>query len=247
LVRIQGGESRPALYCLPGNLGNVFNDLGYLSRHLGHDQPVYGIQDGVGHPAEVEALAAHYVEDVRRIQPEGPYFFVGICSGGAVAFEMMQQLVGQGQRAALLALVEPAALPLPGSGSYSDLFSEIWERFTRRLGDRADSVTQLGWGERIMYARMRLKVIANICALKRYSPQPFPGRFHLFLTRESLAGSPRLGWTELATDGVEVHEIPGTHRSITGDYARIEEAHMQVLGEKLRACMDSALMDESEY
>jgi acyl transferase domain-containing protein/thioesterase domain-containing protein len=244
LVRIQEGQSRPPLFCLPGNLGNVFNDLRYLSRHLGHDQPVYGIQDGIGHPSDVEALAAHYVQDIRKVQPKGPYFVVGICSGGAVAFEMVQQLRHEGQRAALLALVEPAALPLPGANSYSDLATEIWGRLTRRLGDHTGNATQLGWAERVMYVRLRLKVVANIWALKRYCPQSYPGRFHLFLTRESLADSPRLGWTELATGGAKVHEIPGTHRSITGDYARIEEAHMQVLGEQLRACMDSALMDD---
>lgn len=38
-----------------------------------------------------------------------------------------------------------------------------------------------------------------------------------------------------------MHEIPGTHRAITGDRTTIEESHMQVLGVALRACMDSAL------
>jgi phthiocerol/phenolphthiocerol synthesis type-I polyketide synthase E len=244
LVRIQDGGSRPPFYCLPGNLGNVFTDLGYLSRYLGLDQPVYGLQDGIGHPSKVEALAAHYIEDIRDGQREGPYYLGGVCLGGVVAFEMAQQLVRQGQDVALLALVEPASLPLPGARSYFDLVAEIWQRLTQHGGDHSRSVAALGWVERIMYVRLKMKLAANFWALKRYFPQVYPGRFHLFLTRESLAESPRLGWGDFATGGVKVHEIPGTHRSITGDYARIQESHMQVLGEKLRLCIDDAMMEE---
>ncbi len=241
LVRIQEGQARLPLYCLPGNLGNVFTDLGYLSRHLGPDQPFYGLQDGIGHPSQVEALAAHYVEDIRVAQPEGPYFLAGVCSGGVVAFEMAQQLSRQGHRVAFLALVEPAALPLPGARSYFDLAAEIRDRFIQHRGTHRRNISDLGVAERVMYIRLRMKLAANLWGLKHYLPQPFPGRLHLFLTKESIDHSPRLGWCDFALAGAEVHEIPGTHRSITGDYAKIEEAHMQALGEKLRACMDEAV------
>jgi len=244
LVKIQDGQSRPPFYCLPGNLGNVFTDLRHMSRHLGLDQPFYGLQDGLGHPSKVEALAAHYIEDIRKAQPEGPYFLGGVCSGGVVAFEMAQQLLRQDQPVALLALVEPASLPLPGARSYFDLATEIWLRFTQHRGDHMRSVSNLGSSERIMYIRLRMKLVANLWALKRYIPQPYPDRIHLFLTKESLTQSPRLGWREFAAGGIEVHEIAGTHRSITGDYAKIEEAHMQVLGESLRTSMDKVLQDD---
>ena len=48
-----------------------------------------------------------------------------------------------------------------------------------------------------------------------------------------------MGWQQFGADGVEVHEIPGTHRSITGDYAQIEDSQMKALGEKLRICIDA--------
>jgi phthiocerol/phenolphthiocerol synthesis type-I polyketide synthase E len=245
LVKIQGGQSRPPIFCLPGNLGNVFTDLGYLSRHLGADQPLYGLQDGIGHPANVEALAAHYIHDIREMQPEGPYFLTGICSGGVVAFEMAQQLTRQGQRVGLLALAEPASLPLPGARSYGNLAAEIWGRFTGHAGSRSRSIAGLGWAEKIMYVRLKLKLIANLWAQKHYVLQPYPGRFHLFLTKESLTGSPRLGWGDFAGGGIEVHEIPGTHRSITGDNTEIEESQMQALAEHLRTCLDKALTEDA--
>ena len=157
-----------------------------------------------------------------------------------VAFEMAQQLTRQGQPVAFLALVEPAALPLPGARTYFNLGVEIWERFSQHLGRHSRNVSALGLREKVMYMRLRTKLIANMYALKRYTPKSYPGRFHLFLTRESLIQSPRIGWRDFAAGGVDVHEIPGTHRSITGDYARIEETHMQTLGHMLRICLDDA-------
>jgi aspartate racemase len=241
-VRIQGGKSRPPIFCLPGNLGNVYTDLGLLSRHLGQDQPFYGLQDGLGHPSKIEALAAHYIEDIRHLQPEGPFFLAGICSGGVVAFEMAQQLLEGGQPVALLALIEPATLSLP-EHTHWDLLVEIWERSTRRISGGARDLPRLSLLERITYVRLKKRLIANILALKYYHPRPYRGRFHLLLTKESHVGSYRLGWRELATGEAKVHEIRGSHRSITGDRARIEEDEMRALGRTLRECIDEALMD----
>ncbi len=241
LVLIQSGRSRPPFYCLPGNLGNVFLDFGYLKRHLGSDQPFYGLQDGLGHPSQVEALAAHYVEEIRHVQAEGPYFLGGVCSGGVVAFEMAQQFSRQGQPVAFLALIEPASLPLPGARSYLDLAFEIYRRFIQHVGQHSRNVSSLAAAEQWTYLRLRFKLIANLWSLKHYGPQKYPGGFYLFLTRESISQSPRLGWQQFATGGVELCEIPGTHRSITGDYAKIESAHMEVLGRELRGGIDRAI------
>jgi len=241
LVKIQAGGTNPPFICLPGNLGNVFIDLSPLSRHLGSDQPVYGLQDSIDHPTKVEALAAHYIEDIRKVQAEPPYFLGGICSGGVVAFEMAQQLSRQGQTVALLSLVEPASLPLAGARSYYDLITEIWIRFVRRFANTSSNTSKLGYFGIMMFFRLRLKLIGNLWAMKRYRPQMFDGRIELFLTKESLSQSPRLGWADLASDGASVHEIPGTHRAITGDNMKIEDAHMQALAKKLKACINKAI------
>lgn len=243
LVRIQEGQSRPPFYILPGNLGNVFTDLGVLARHLGPDQPVFGLQDGWGHPSRVKALAAHYVDELLCAQPAGPYHMAGICSGGTVAFEMAQQLRGRGQRVALLALIEPAALSLPAARSYSNVIREIFTRATQGASRHTGSISHLDRVERIAYLRLRMKVVANIWALKFYYPQPYSGYLDLLLTKESIDHSHRVGWREFAVGGTRIHQIAGTHRSITGDRATIEESQMQVLGTELRACMDRALDD----
>ena len=82
-----------------------------LARHLGADQPFYGLQsaglDGSRPPhTRVEDMAAHYIKEMRELQPEGPYFIGGRSLGGMVAFEMAQQLKAQGQAIGLLALLD---------------------------------------------------------------------------------------------------------------------------------------------
>jgi thioesterase domain-containing protein/non-ribosomal peptide synthetase component F len=110
LVAIQPQGSRPPFFCVHGGGGNVliYRDL---SRHLGSQQPFYGLQalglDGERAPLQtIEDMATLYVKELRRFQPHGPYYLGGYCMGGTVAYEMAQQLRAQGEEVALLALFD---------------------------------------------------------------------------------------------------------------------------------------------
>ena len=110
LVPIQPkGHKRP-LFLMPGWGGNVLGFQG-LSRHLGKDQPLYGLQslglDGQHAPfTKMEAIAEHFLKEIRTLQPEGPYLLGGMSFGGMVAFEMAQQLRRAGQEASMLAILD---------------------------------------------------------------------------------------------------------------------------------------------
>ncbi|MBK7894399.1 MAG: hypothetical protein IPJ90_05840 [Anaerolineaceae bacterium] len=82
-----------------------------LARYLGEDQPLYGLQpqgmDGnQPHHTRVEDMAAHYIKEMRTLQPHGPYYLGGHCAGSWVAFEMAQQLQAAGEEVQLLVLVD---------------------------------------------------------------------------------------------------------------------------------------------
>jgi phthiocerol/phenolphthiocerol synthesis type-I polyketide synthase E len=110
LVKMQAGDSRPPLFLVHAAGGNVliYRDL---ARHLGSDQPVYGLQ-AQGLDGEqpflttIEEMAARYVQEVQSVQPEGPYFLGGYCMGGTVALEMANQLSAMGQEVGLVACFE---------------------------------------------------------------------------------------------------------------------------------------------
>jgi thioesterase domain-containing protein/acyl carrier protein len=110
LVAIQTLGTRPRLFCMHGAGGTVlmYRDL---ARHLGEEQPFYGLQapglDGNSPPlTTVEDMAAVYVKEIRSMQANGPYFIAGYCMGGTVAFEVAQQLRQAGEEVGLLALFD---------------------------------------------------------------------------------------------------------------------------------------------
>jgi phthiocerol/phenolphthiocerol synthesis type-I polyketide synthase E len=110
VVAIQTSGSRPPLFCMHGAGGTVlmYRDL---SRHLGDNQPFYGLQalglDGSCAPlATIEEMAAVFAREIKKTQPVGPYFIAGYCMGGTVAYEVAQQLQRQGETVAMLAMFD---------------------------------------------------------------------------------------------------------------------------------------------
>ncbi len=58
----------------------------------------------------VQEIARGYLDAIRERQPQGPYFLVGLCHGGVVAFEAAAQLEKEGQEVGLIVLLD-AELP----------------------------------------------------------------------------------------------------------------------------------------
>lgn len=157
LVPLQPGGGRPPLFCVHQHTGHLFCYRN-LVRHLPPDQPVYGLVprglDGRQSPwTRIEEMAAHYVREIRTVQPVGPYHLAGYCFGGIVAFEIAQQLTAQGERVGMLALIESA----------------WWDRNTprarrvavhlrRRLAFERDQVLGLARPERIPFLLRRAAV-----------------------------------------------------------------------------------------
>jgi amino acid adenylation domain-containing protein len=137
LVPIQPAGTRPPFFCVPGAGGNVIY-LYNLARHLGPDQPFYGLQ-GVGFEGEappqrsVEEMAAHYLRWVESVQPDGPYFLGGHSLGGWVAYEMAQQLARRGRQVGLVAIVDT---PVPWSAANRDTSAWSEARWMFELAGR---------------------------------------------------------------------------------------------------------------
>lgn len=107
LVPIKPAGSRPAIFAVSGYGGDPFYFVRF-SRHLDPEQPLFGVQppglDGSEPLRTMEALARYQIEQIRQYQARGPYFLAGHCSGGALAFEIAQQLTAAGERVELVAL-----------------------------------------------------------------------------------------------------------------------------------------------
>jgi thioesterase domain-containing protein len=213
LVELQPSGSRPPLFFVHPGGGGVLCYFD-LARYLAPDQPVYGLQTP-GYYGErplytrVEDLAAHYIEAIVTIQPNGPYFLGGWSLGGVIAYEMAQQLTSQGQSVGHL-LIFDSGIEGVGEERIKDDEESIEvddaelliETLKPYLPISIEEVQHLEGDERIDYilekaksehllppdirasqARHLQKVLrTNMRALVQYVPQVYPGAVTLFKT-----------------------------------------------------------------
>jgi len=260
LVPIQAHGSRPPIFLISGLGGNVVNFAG-LARHLGEDQPVYALQpqglDGRrAFHTRIEDMATYYLEEIRRLQPQGPYYLAGYSFGGFVAFEMAQQLHGQGAEVGLLGLLDTI------EWHYLEKVKKTL-RFRERLALYKGRFDEIFFGQRgLQYLKRKfvarssqilyriLQALGrplprtvgtiediNSFAAGNYTPRVFPGFLTIFrsIKRSSLDGSDELlGWAGLAACGVQVCDIPGTHHDM------MREPNVRILAERLQQNMSRA-------
>ncbi|KYC36320.1 hypothetical protein WA1_42115 [Scytonema hofmannii PCC 7110] len=257
LVEIKSGSFKQPMFLIHPVGGHVYiyRDL---ANCLGSDYPVYGLQaqgiDGKTPPlTQVEEMATKYIEALRVVQPEGPYFLGGSSFGGTVAFEMAQQLLAVGEEIALLALIDtpgPGQMPVKIEDDELQILTYILN-VGANLSVSLDHLRQLEPDERLLHfleeARqsMRLPPDYGLCdlrfffnifkvdvqAMRNYTPRTYPGRVIFFRANERDATNPQnpeLAWVNLAAGGLEVYEVPGNH--ITMNYT----PNVQVIAERLR-------------
>ncbi len=269
LVAIKPEGNRPPLFCAHAVGGNVLT-YSILARYLHPEQPLYGIQsvglDGRQIPeTDMVHMASHYVEEIRSLQPHGPYSLGGTCAGGSVALEIAQQLRNQGEQIAFLGMFD--AFPQVDLPPMS---------FRHRLGLKAR-----GYGERIRYhlhnilfgpgrleyvgrkfrtIRRRLKSRiwqaafgwfyathhelpkglqnveeANMIAFRKYVPQLYDGKITVFEVEETSVGQ--------SIDSASMWErLAGggmeVHR-VPGDHVNFfSEPNVQVLARELNDCLE---------
>jgi thioesterase domain-containing protein len=111
LIELRPGGQR-ALFLVHDGDGETLLYLN-LALRMPDDMAVFGIEPRrlkrvpLAH-ANVEDMAAFYVEEVRKKQPCGPYLLGGMCAGGVIAYEMASQLVRSGESVNVVFLLDAA-------------------------------------------------------------------------------------------------------------------------------------------
>ena len=108
---------------------------------------------------ESQEMAERYVREIRAMQPEGPYYLAGFCRGARIAYEMSRRLREQGQRVALLALIDtvaPGHELEPGPGLMGRL-----RNFAALCTSSICELLLLKKGERVDYLRRRFHLFCH--------------------------------------------------------------------------------------
>jgi amino acid adenylation domain-containing protein len=246
LVPVQTGGAQPAFFCIHGVGGNVvgFNRLG---RHMAPDHPFYGLQsqglDGKS-PCltSIEAMAAHYISEMRSVQPHGPYCLGGFSFGGLVAYEIAQQLRAAGEEVGLLVLFDtyPGDVKAGAVSLLKALLKPSWKHWLQDVPWALEKKIRRTW--RGLHVPRALWDVhnANRAAASKYVLQPYPGKVTLVrATEKPLEGSfdPHALWKDLAGSLV-VHEIASDHYDI------LLEPQVQKLSDRLKSWIGAA---KSEY
>jgi amino acid adenylation domain-containing protein len=261
LVVIQSAGSKRPLFFIHV-LGEGLKFCRSLASHLDPEQPIYGLAVGIMDEVSVnkiEDVVAYYIKEMRSIQPEGPYLLAGIYCGGRIAYEMAQQLHEQGQKVALVALLDTlkdgeAVKIIPVQkrvlahwknflrigptyllskrrlGEAKKRLMSIYCQFYERLGLPSPQACQS-----FTYRKKKEEGMEWVFAPK----QVYPDRVTLFRPIDNIGFiDPDLGWSELAPGGLEIHDVPGD------TFSMLEEPQVQGLAEKLRDCINRVQGDD---
>ncbi|MFH8386631.1 amino acid adenylation domain-containing protein [Kitasatospora sp. NPDC018058] len=110
LLPLRASGDRAPLFCIhPG--GGLSWCYSGLLKYLGPGRPIYGLQArGLAAPADlpqtIDEMAADYLEQIRAVQPTGPYHLLGWSFGGMVAHVIATQLQAKGESVGLLAMLD---------------------------------------------------------------------------------------------------------------------------------------------
>lgn len=114
------------LFIVHGAGGNVVNMV-HMAKQLPDDLDVYAFQaHGVAIPdgaidLTIEAMAERYLNELRVLQPKGPYLLGGYSDGGLVAWEMARRLNSEGNLVRGLLLIDSALPPTPEMNNATNL------------------------------------------------------------------------------------------------------------------------------
>jgi amino acid adenylation domain-containing protein len=111
LVLLKPGNSNLAPLFLVHDADGETMLYSSLANQLEPERPVYGIrpysqEDCPILHTRITDMVKHYISEIRKVQPHGPYLVGGLCCGGVLAFEIACQLQAQGEQVPFVGIID---------------------------------------------------------------------------------------------------------------------------------------------
>lgn len=260
IVPLQEGNGLPPLFLIPGAGGHVIS-FRELAMALGAEWPIFGLQPSDYDLKQlsyssVETLASALVEDLLKVEADGPFYLLGYSAGGLIAFEIAQKLIIDGKNVALLGLIDtygpgyPRPLPfrirlIQHLRKLQTLQFLTALKYTfGRIGTFLNRLLISLHGMGTIAIRSNSKKVVNPQTRtwswddlrNRYKPRTYAGCIDLFRGEDpnyigADFGGSTLGWDRLVKGEVKVHPIQGQHLDL------VKRPFVYELAAKIRKCL----------
>ncbi|MEH2216131.1 MAG: amino acid adenylation domain-containing protein [Nostoc sp.] len=272
LVAINSSGSKIPFFCIHGAGGGISHYFN-LSRRLGEDYQFYALEDTLEQDKaeiiSVEETATRYLQEIHKVQPNGPYLLGGHCYGGVLAFEMAQQLQKKGQIVSLLVVIDAILSETPIEFTHDDD-----AKFLLRIAESIktdnnidflvpfEELRDLPLNQQLNFINQKANFIfsdteindflhhyklfkSHVQAMRGYIPQIYPGKMTLFRANEEIIHdfeSPEWNTNDPLLGWDKFSNQPIQMIEIPGDHFSIfVEPYIQELARYLRVCIDNAV------
>ena len=235
------------LFCVHPGGGLSWCYFGLLP-HIRGDYPIYGLQARSFNQPEIlprtlQEMVADYLDQIRAIQPGGPYHLLGWSFGGLVAYSLATHLQLQGEQVALLALLDTYP---PNPELLRDVLDEqaMIKELLKNLGYDPATLGEgpLQFSTLKEMLRRQGHILSNLeeqylSAIPRiynnnvrlagsFIPETFDGDLLIFAAVEGNLAPPTDSWRPYVRGQITVHQIACRHPDMTqpGPMAQIGQA-----------------------
>jgi len=236
LLPLRAGGTAEPLFCVHPAIGLAWGFSG-LVQHLDPDRPVQGLQspaltDPTARFDTLEQLAARYVQEIRSVQPYGPYHLLGYSLGGTIAHAIAVQLRRDGDTVATLAMMDTRVVTADSARAPTPSVADMLTEFGGVTVPQTDAdltvelAAELLHGQGGLFTALtpeHLEILYHdynelIDLTCNYRPAPFDGDLIYF---RAAAGdtddgpSPAGAWRDHITGRIVEHPVPARHERMT--------------------------------
>ena len=268
LVPIQPNGTKTPLFMVHGAEHNVLF-INPIVKFMDGNQPVYGIQakglNGIDTPHDtIKDMAAHYISEIIKINPNGPYALGGYSFGGIVAFEMARQLQAENKEVKTIILLDSYVFPIYFQHNlfkkriaYTKYMIEKIIFMTRKMFRNKTNFNQrvslikksfyhmyllLKYGKekqhKLIHSWPLILDQKLSTAIRNYHIKPLEIEVNLLKVKEDdvfYAHDPKyLGWDKIANGGVNRQIIPGNHKNL------FSSPNVEVLAKTIQDLLDTS-------
>ncbi|NMD93864.1 amino acid adenylation domain-containing protein [Rhodococcus sp. BL-253-APC-6A1W] len=242
LLPIRAEGDLPPVFCVHPIIGLSWCYTA-LAQEIDPSVPVYGVQTPLeDRPESLDDLAALYVDEIRRIQPEGPYRLLGWSLGGVIAHAMAVQLQAAGSAVETLVMLD--------SFADTDTDTDASEEPEMPMSDLLAGLGVVGDGDGPADLAGIVRVVADVTGTPAEDTERLvrqlmdaarhnvvlaaghrPGRFDgdvVYFTAAEDDSRGAAGWADAVSGRIHDHSVPVTHWRMTSTEA------LAVLGPRLR-------------